>query len=225
MVDTTVPLLKIPPSYIYNQFADDAALQAYASSFNAYAQEYLDWFNTVCLGDYRSTYLTGALLDWIANGIYGLRRVPLSTSKIKRIGPYNTAPFNTIPFAGMITNDNSATSTMNDDIFKRTMTWNLYEGDGFEFTTTWLKRRIMRFMVGPNGNDGPFTHTYNVSVAWTSSRTAFITMTLLESQMAMFATLNLCITNGVLNLPLGYNFTLSAVPSGDLKNDFGWDIS
>lgn len=215
MVDTTTPLLKIPQSYLYNQFADDESLQAYCSAFNEYAQSYLDWFNTVCLGDYRSTSLTGALLDWVADGIYGLRRVPLSTTKVKRTGPYNTSPFNTIPFAGMITDDESSTTTMSDDIFKRTMTWNLYEGDGFQFTTTWLKRRIMRFMTGENGNDGPFYDTYDVSISWATSRTADITITVTESQEAMFSTLNLCIVNGVLNLPLGYTFTLSSsVQSG-----------
>ena len=169
------------------EYADDTDLQCYREAFNEYAQEYLDWFNTVCLGDYRSTNITGSFLDWIAAGIYGLKRVPLSTSLTTAFGAYATVPFADLAYAGLYIDDNSTTANMSDDIFKRTMTWNLYEGDGFQFTTTWLKRRVMRFLTGANGNDGPFTNTQYVSVVWDARYSAQVVLTI-SSLMLAYAT-------------------------------------
>lgn len=225
MADVTTPLLKIPPSYLYMEYADDTDLQCYREAFNEYAQEYLDWFNTVCLGDYRSTDITGAFLDWIAEGIYGLKRVPLSTSNVTILGGYATVPFADLSYAGLSIDDQSTSAVMSDDIFKRTMTWNLYEGDGFQFTTTWLKRRIMRFLTGTNGNDGPFSDTYDVSVIWTARYTATVSLTIPTTWNPVAVILALCISNEVLNLPLGYSLTIKILPPLDGKNDFGWDIA
>ncbi len=40
----TQPLQQVVPSYIYDQYSDDDDLLAFAESFNAIAQGYLDWF-------------------------------------------------------------------------------------------------------------------------------------------------------------------------------------
>lgn len=221
MADTTSPLLKIPPSYLYMEYADDTDLQCYREAFNEYAQEYLDWFNTVCLGDYRSTDITGSFLDWIAAGIYGLKRVPLSTSLTTAFGAYATVPFADLAYAGLYIDDNSTTANMSDDIFKRTMTWNLYEGDGFQFTTTWLKRRVMRFLTGANGNDGPFTNTQYVSVVWDARYSAQVALTIPTTMNSVASTLALCISNGILNLPLGYNITISILPDSSEETTSG----
>jgi len=57
------------------------------------------------------------------------------------------------------------------------MTWNLYKGDGKLFSTTWLKRRVMRFLLGVNGVDGAggngVQETYDVSVSSSSSGSGF----------------------------------------------------
>jgi hypothetical protein len=43
------------------------------------------------------------------------------------------------------------------------MTWRLYRGDGKTFNLNWLKRRIVRFLNGPNGTDPVIDNTYAVS--------------------------------------------------------------
>jgi hypothetical protein len=38
-----------------------------------------------------------------------------------------------------------------DDLYRRIITWHFYKGDGKYFSIRWLKRRIWRFLYGPNG--------------------------------------------------------------------------
>jgi hypothetical protein len=44
---------------------------------------------------------------------------------------------------------------VDDDLYKRILTWHLFKGDGKYFDVRWWKRRIMRFITGVNGGPGP----------------------------------------------------------------------
>ncbi len=46
------------------------------------------------------------------------------------------------------------------------MTWNFYKGDGNVFNVRWLKRRIMRFLIGTNGAAPNVDQTYGISVTY-----------------------------------------------------------
>ena len=83
------------------------------------------------------TQQSGSLLDWIANGLYGQYRPTLG---------------------GVLSSD---------DIFQRCITWAFYKGDGKVFNVRWLKRRIQRWLSGPNGVDPGVNQTYQISVTFT----------------------------------------------------------
>ena len=59
-----------------------------------------------------------------------------------------------------------------DDVFKRIMTWNFYKGDGNVFNVRWLKRRIMRFLIGVDGTAPNVDQTYIVSVTFGNGQIA-----------------------------------------------------
>lgn len=161
-------LMSVIKAYLYEEYADDADLQAMFGSYNAYAQEFIDWFNTINLPVYTSPTIAGALLDWVALGFYGLVRPTLSSGQNKNLGAYNTALYNQIMWNGFKKVGNQDVTVTSDDIFKRIMTWRLYRGDGQTFNSEWLKRRIIRFLGGANGTDVVIQNTYSVSVTYPS---------------------------------------------------------
>src|ERR1019366_1152034 len=133
---------------------------------NNYAQEFVDWFNSINLPIYTQQQIYGALLDWVAAGIYGLTRPVLSSGLYRAIGPYNTQYFNEMnSYNEFQLIGSSSVAVTTDDIFKRIITWHFYKGDGKYFTVRWLKRRVLRFLYGLNGADfeGP---TYSISVTF-----------------------------------------------------------
>ena len=153
------------PSFVYQQFADDADLQAFAQSFNLLAQIYVSWFATVPLAAYTSPAIAGALLDWVAQGVYGFTRPALASGRNRNAGPYNTTAYNTIAYNRRKVIGPSNVTVTSDDVFRRIITWNFYKGDGNVFSVRWLKRRIMRFLLGTNGSAPNIDQTYLVSVA------------------------------------------------------------
>jgi hypothetical protein len=161
-------LLNTVPSYLYEQYYDDDDLQAFVASFNSIMQEYIDWFNQVGLPVYTGTLISGPLLDWVAQGLYGMSRPSLSSGRNQVLGPYNTAQYNVVPWDGFEIIGPQNITVTTDDIFKRIMTWRLYRGDGKTFNLEWLKRRIMRFLLGDNGTDPGITNTYQVSAFYAS---------------------------------------------------------
>jgi hypothetical protein len=82
------------------------------------------------------TLQSGTLLDWVANGLYGQYRPTLGGQPAT------------------------------DDVFKRGITWAFYKGDGKTFTVRWLKRRLQRWLLGPNGIDPIVGQTYNISITF-----------------------------------------------------------
>jgi hypothetical protein len=155
----------ILPSYLYTQYNDDDDLQAFVGAQNDYARSYLNWFNTLNLPVYTSSTISGTLLDWVAAGLYGFPERPsLPSGHINATGGYNTLPYNKLEFNKFRYISTGAYYATNDDVFKRIITWSFYKGDGMQFSIDWLKRRVIRFLIGVNGTCPPIDNTYQVSV-------------------------------------------------------------
>ncbi len=159
------PLQSPPIAYLYDQYNDDATLQAFVNAFNAIAQGYLDWFNATPLSVYTDSSISWALLDWIAQGVYGITRPSISSETTTEYGEWNTAPWNTVPFNGFVIDISGGIQVASDDVFKRLMTWILYRGDGVQMTMQWLRRRVARFIYGTGGTDIDLGLLQNISIA------------------------------------------------------------
>lgn len=157
------------PSYLYEQYADDADLQAFVSSFNALADYYAGWFATVSLPAYTQPPIQGNLLDWVALGYYGIERPALVTNRGKIDGVLGTYRFGTTTIATIKRIGPTAEAVTSDDVFKRIITWNFYKGDGDTFSIRWLKRRIARFLYGVDGAAPNVDDTYAISVTFGGS--------------------------------------------------------
>lgn len=202
---STLPLQQCIPSYLYLEYSDDQDLQAFVASFNSLAQGYLDWFLDTPLGLYTSPNITGPLLDWIGNGVYGIERPVLSSQTTSAIAGYNEYAYNTAPYNGLLYSSSGTASIASDDIYKRVMTWNLYRGDGQVFTMGWLKNRISRFLNGANGtdylvlNDPP-----NITVSGST-----FTITIFQNPVSL--ALEQLVANNELALPFQYTFVFTNV--------------
>ena len=196
-------------AYLYEQYSDDDNVRAFFTAYNTIAQEYLSWFVNAALPIY--TQQSNGLLDWVANGLYGIYRPVLTFGSTNLYASYGQLQFgNLIPTFGsagygqLVDVAQSSSVPVSDDLFQRIMTWHLYRGDGWQFGTKWLKRRIHRFINGPSGiAPASQDNTYDVSVTATG---AAITITLPTSQIASL--FSLCVSNGVLALPFQYTYTI-----------------
>ena len=161
-------LTKTIPSYLYQEYNDDDALQAFFDAFNASAQDYVDWFNAIELPVYTSPTISGDLLDWVAEGLYGMPRPSLSSSGADQTtGPFNTNAMNTAALNDYeVIGGASPNPAVTNDVFKRVLTWHFYKGDGKNFDVRWLKRRVWRFLQGANGTNFDVDQTYCVSVTF-----------------------------------------------------------
>jgi hypothetical protein len=158
------PLQQVVPSYVYAQYADDPDIQAFFASVNEEGQGYLDWFLTTPLSVYTSPNINGPLLDWIGQGIYGISRPVISSITTKAYGPYNTEPYNFGPYGSRKVVSSGSATIANDDIYKRTLTWHLYLGDGRQMSVQWLRRRVARFIYGTNGADVSASEYQNIGI-------------------------------------------------------------
>jgi len=231
-------LTKIIPSYLYSQYYDDLDLQSFVSAQNTLSQEYLDWFNETILPIYTANAIYGNLLDWVGNGIYGVKRPVLQSMVGGFNGDVNTFLLNQIPVNGSIKIGESESFFVNDDIYKRVITWIFFKGDGTQFTIKWLKKRVERFLFGVNGQNLETDQTYRVSVTFGDGNNVNILIQkglrtyVTGSKANVFApnTLNanevvstyepytpipsaeflqLLINQGILPVPFQYNFTVS----------------
>lgn len=217
------PLLSATlPAYVYKQYADDDDIQAFFAAYNAATQTFVDWFNSVNLPFYPT--LTGDLLDWVAEGLYGLPRMSLAQSTSGALGPLNTEDLNTA-----VLNSFTAPAvtyyTLTDDVFKRILTWNFYKGDGKRFNMMWLKRRIMRFLLGANGldlnpNDPSFViGTENTQAIGVQVSGGVLTVAINQPYISSLVQLapgiidlfTAAFTGGVLDLPLQYTYAVDVV--------------
>ena len=141
------------PSYLYQEYQDDDDLQALVDAHNQVTQAFVDSLNALNLPDY--TQQSGALLDWIGRGLYGLERPTLFSGRSNDYGPLNTTPINTLPpLDGLLhTTTYTDVAVTSDDVYKRILTWHIFKGDGRQTATEWLKRRVLRFLFGTSGTD------------------------------------------------------------------------
>ena len=199
-------VLKTKKAYLYTEYNDDDDLQAFFASYNLNInQQYLDWFNNANLPIYTS--LSGLLLDWVAEGLYGQYRPSLSSGQNTFIGPYNTFTYNEIPYntRRVIGPDNIVATS--DDIFKRIITWNTWKGDGRTFNVRWLKRRLMRFLIGVNGSAPNVDNTWQISVVFglkNQINITFITQTREITESALYN------ANTYNEAPITYNYWKTA---------------
>lgn len=200
-------LQAIIPSYLFTQYADDDNLQALVKSQNALATQFLLWFNTLNLPIYTGGIVSGALLDWVAQGLYGIMRPSVTIGTVTSAGATNSLPTNVVATNARRRVSTESLQSVNDDIFRRVITWNFYKGDGFVFSTQWLKRRVLRFLNGPNGIAPFIDNTYPISV--TTSGIAF-TITCTTAATAAAALLSALILSGACATPFQYTFTLTA---------------
>lgn len=161
---STGMLADVIPSYPYLEYSDDSDVQAFFSTYNNLAQGYVNWFNSTPLGLYTSPNITGQLLDWTAQGIYGIARPVISSLQTRTVGAVNSFPANTLPANTLKLLRSGNAQEASDDVYKRTLTWILFKGDGLQASVTWLRKRIARFIYGANGSDVPLSDAINVGI-------------------------------------------------------------
>lgn len=193
---TTADIIR---AYPYVQFSDDENICAWFDAFNTYAQQYLDWFNNTPLAIYTNDNIKGDLLDWVANGVYGVYRTPIAYGNYRSIGPLNTYTPNELPFNQGRELSHQTSFTMTDNIFKRVITWNFYKGDGLQMSIPWLKQRIARFCD---------TTRDQVSVTVLSGRLVVISVSGVTSEILSY--LQSIIELGLVNLPFAYTYTVES---------------
>jgi hypothetical protein len=160
-------MTEVIPSYLYQEYSDDDDLQAFVDSHNALQQNYVDTFNALNLPVYTNPLIAGALLDWVAQGVYGYRRPWIYAERGFTIGPLNTWQFNElVPINSLVKIQPKGVVIADDDFFKRCLTWHYMKGDGKYFNIRWLKRRIKRFLIGVNGSCPPIDSTDDISITF-----------------------------------------------------------
>lgn len=202
-------LQKIILAYLYWQYRDDSDLQAFVDAYNELTQEFLDWFNGLNLPIYTGGVVAGALLDWVAEGLYGLKRPVLGNGRLSVKGPYNTfaynesiGGFNGLKFLEKVTYD-----PVTDDIFRRIITWRFSKAYGRVFNVRWLKRRIMQFLLGTNGVNFNVDQTYPISVTFGYDNQINITLVTFSTKVLSGAIYN---TSAYNTTNLGFN-TLNTI--------------
>lgn len=181
--------------YLYKDYQDDLDLQAFVDAFNGIAQQYVDWANSIGIPIY--TALTGAMLDWIGQSLYGYARPFFGSPSGAIYGAFN---YNQALYGSGSVSVILAT----DDIYKRVLTWKLNRGDGRYTTVQWLKRRIKRFLIGVNGTSPEIDHTHEVSVQFGPSNSLTVVINYPQDQSSV----DICcqyINAGILDIPFQYS--------------------
>lgn len=227
------------PAYLYQQYTNDENLQALVAAYNRILQDYVDWFVNIGLPDYTGPLIVGPLLDWVAQGLYGMARPALSFGEVRGAGLINTFLVNELMVNEFFQSGNIGQFVITDDIFKRILTWHIFKGDGPQFTIPWFKRRIMRFLTGVNGTNPPIDNFYPVSIDFTGNRQVTITVTLgfaAVINLAIAQIFQAAILSGVLSTPFQYTFLVDITtfdPTGltnvagtlGVTNTAGWSTS
>jgi hypothetical protein len=163
------------PSYLYQEYSDDDDLQAFVVAYNSMMQDIIDTFRTLNLPIYVQNDpqvpipVSGALLDWVGEGIYGYPRPSIGSSLFTLYGPYNTMRYNQNQFvynAYGKTYPIVPSSLVNDDIYRRCLTWHISKRECKQFSIQWLKKRVGKFIYGPNGTQPNIDQTYQISVTF-----------------------------------------------------------
>lgn len=198
------------PSYLYFQYINDPDLPSLISAYNTITQNYVTWFNTVNLPIYSG--LSGALLDWIGLGIYGIARPVLSGSSATFQGQIASYTIDDVPISGLDKIQSKEVFQTPDDIYKRIITWAFYRGDGYNFSIPWLKRRIYRFIYGINGVDPGVVFTPEISVTFTETTpipTCNVVLTGTPGVVSSY--LALAMEQNIFGLPFRFIYNVSIV--------------
>lgn len=165
--DAPTTLTVVIPSYLYQQYNDDEDLAGFVHVFNQMTQQYVTWFAGVRLPVYADNpQVTSTLLDFVGEGLYDIKRPVLPSGNNPAKGPLNTYVFNEMALDDYDAGGPSQFYVTNDDLYRRTLTWHLYKGDGKLFDIQWLKRRVIRWLTGTDGTPGQTDQTYSVSVTF-----------------------------------------------------------
>jgi len=202
------PLLAdVIPSYLYQEYNDDDDMISFVDAYNELAQQYVDWFNQISLPYYLGDLIAGQVLDWVGANLYGLPRQTLASGRAQNIGPYDTFTLDSLVFNGYQVIGQSNFYLTTDDIYRRILTWHLYKADGKVFDIRWLKRRVMRFLIGVNGTAPNIDQTYLIDVQIAS---AIVTITIdnTDGSFTEVASFVAAIESGVLELPFQYTYTV-----------------
>lgn len=160
-------LTEVIPSYLYQEYSDDDDLQAFVVAQNALQQNYVDTFNALNLPIYTGNLISGPLLDWVAIGLYGFKRPWIYAQRSFMTGPLNTwGPNTNVALNAVVHSPPRGAVVADDDFYKRALTWHYQKGDGRYFDVRWLKRRIMRFLMGVNGSSPHIDQTNQISVSF-----------------------------------------------------------
>jgi hypothetical protein len=170
-------------SYLYQEYTDDSDLRAFVKAYNDMQQDIVDTFNALNLPIYTKDPVSGALLDWVARGLYGYPRPSLLYKFPGIIGPYNTGMYNTQVYNFWNYFFPTAPALVNDDIYRRCITWHYHKGDGKQFSVEWLKKRIMRFLIGTNGMSPNIDETYQVSISFGANCDVTIRLVLVQREI------------------------------------------
>lgn len=197
-------LTTIIPSYLYQQYFDDDDLQAFVTSYNGAAQTVLDQLLALGLPIY--TGLSSDLLDWVGEGLYGLKRPVIAISDLHGYGPFNTWVTNTLAFSAGSVTGTTQIFNVTDEIYKRIITWHFYKGDGKQFTISWLKRRVARFLAGVSGTAPSVDDLSQISVTFPARGNARITIFSGSIDTSYASVLQAGLISGVLPLPFQIAF-------------------
>ena len=231
-----VTMTNVIPSYLYKEYEDDDDLQTFVAAYNLVAQDYVNTLVDLNLPIYTAANIGGPLLDWVAQGLYGMSRPALDSGLINLVGAYDTTTYDQLPYDGASNVSNVTSTLVNDDIFKRVLTWHIFKGDGRAFNVRWLKRRVMRFINGVNGSAPLIDETYRVSVSFGLDYQVNITFidvvsTIIEGpyDSATYDDLTYdgCTTNSVSYAPLDTLALIEGIRSGvlELPFQFTWVIT
>lgn len=233
--DASTMLANVIRSYLYQEYNDDDDLQSFVMAYNAYTQQFIDWFNSINLPVYTQDIISGALLDWVAQGLYGITRPLLPSGQNQWIGAFNTYTFNQLPFNGLLKIGSEIFFATDDDNFKRMLTWLLFKADGKLFNVRWLKRRVVRYLAGVNGTSPNVDQTYQVSVSFSDDNQVDISIGLGTRRITGGAIFNQMLWNGAAFNQMDSVFTpgvpnaeaevlKAAIASGVLELPFQFDF-
>jgi hypothetical protein len=159
-------LTTVIPSYLYQEYSDDDDLQGFVAAQNDMQQDFVDTFNALNLPIYPGPIVSGKLLDWVGQGLYGMARPAFGSGIPVLMGPLNTygpnwwfQMWDPVPPSTSITFGLNEIEVLkpedivitNDDVYRRILTWHFYKGDGNYFDVRWYKRRVWRFIMGVDG--------------------------------------------------------------------------
>jgi len=174
-------LSKVIPSRAYNQYADDADIQALFASINLTQQDYLDFFNAINLPYHPGTIISGSLLDLVGNGLYNIARPNLFLAGsvdggFQTQGIGGNSPLGITSGIGSPISQPAFSRAFTDDEYKRVLTWQTLRQDGPVYTIANLKRKCLQFLFGQNGVALNSWAGYVVSVGFVNSTTVQIVL-------------------------------------------------